>query len=272
DEMERRGVKKYWMTQGRTDFVADHPEVMARLAKNGLVGLLSGFESNDDDNLAALRKKNEWAKNKRASEVMAENGIFSTGIFMVRADWTKEQFQQLYDYMNSLTIGIPIVTILTPLPGTQLYRAYKDQLLTHDHRLFDLLHPVLPTRLPREEFYREFARSYDATEFSVRKAFGVLLRKRKRFLLKMLPGLLHFYARTTRYQRVHRDHTSFLRDEEGLLTGPGAEKGVSWKDVRYPTGEEDAKQDAAVVQLKIPRRLWVDDLADAQARQAGGSR
>ncbi len=276
-ELEARRVRKYWMTQGRTDFVADNPEVMARLARNGLVGLLSGFESNDDDNLAALRKKSTWEKNKRANEVMVENGIFSTGIFMVRPDWTKEQFQQLYDYMNSLTVGIPIVTILTPLPGTQLYRAYKDKLLTTDHRLFDLLHPVLPTRLPRAEFYAEFARSYDATEHSVWKAFGMLFKKRKRFLLKMLPGLLHFYARTWRYQRVHRDPTSFLRDEEGLLTGPGAEKNLGWKDVQYPSGESDEQQEApaALVALKIPRRLWVDDLADAQERErvaAGGSR
>lgn len=275
DEIEKRGAKKYWMTQGRTDFVAENPEIMARLARCGLVGLLSGFESNDDDNLAALRKKNNWENNVRASGIMAENGIFSTGIFMVRPDWTKEQFQALYDYMNSLTIGIPIVTILTPLPGTQLYRAYKDKLMSTDHRLFDLLHPMLPTRLPREEFYKEFARSYDDTERSVRKAFKAMLKTRKRFLLKMLPGLLHFYARSWRYQRVHRDHTSFLRDEEGLLNGPGAK--LSWKDVQYPTGDEDHAQDTAgeVVKLRVPRRLWTDDLADARkvpAVAAGGSR
>lgn len=271
-EIEKRGTKKYWMTQGRTDFAADHPEEMARLARCGLVGLLSGFESNDDDNLAALRKKNNWEKNKRANDIMIENGIFSTGIFMCRADWTKEQFQSLFDYMNSLTIGIPILTILTPLPGTQLYRAYKDKLMTTDHRLFDLLHPVLPTRLSREDFYKEFARSYDATEHSVYKAFRMLLKKRKVFLWKMLPGLLHFYARTKRYQRVHRDYRSFLRDEEGLLNGPAVQNGLTWKDVQYPTGEEDSKQEdkqasGEVVKLRIPRRLWVDDLADAQARQ-----
>ena len=283
EEIEKRGVKKYWMTQGRTDFAADHPDLMARLARCGLVGLLSGFESNDDDNLAALRKKNSWKKNKLANDIMVENGIFSTGIFMVRPDFTKEQFQQLYDYMNSLTIGIPIVTILTPLPGTQLYRAYKDKLLTTDHRLFDLLHPVLPTRLPRAEFYKECARSYDATEFSVRKALSMMLKRRKHFILKMVPGLLHFYARSWRYQRVHRDYTSFLRDEEGLLTGPGAN--LSWKDVQYPTGQEDNAQDQPqvaaegggnIVKLKIPRRLWVDDMADAQASSpaaaAGGAK
>ena len=32
--------------------------------------------------------------------------------------------------------------------------------MTHDYRLFDALHAVLPTRLSREEFYKEFAGLY----------------------------------------------------------------------------------------------------------------
>ena len=263
DELERRGVKKYWMTQGRTDFAADHPELMARLAKNGLVMVLSGYESNDDDNLAALRKKNTWQKNKRANEIMRELGIFMTGIFMVRADWTVAQFDALYEYVRSLAIAIPLFTILTPLPGTQLYRAYEDKLMTTDHRLFDLLHAVLPTRLPRDEFYRQVCRGYIETDSSVRDAFRMIIKKRPAFVAKILPGMLWFYARTWRYQRVHYDHTSFLRDEEGLLDGPGAL--LDWREVTYPTAD-DAKAERGsdnLVRLRIPRRLWVDDLADA---------
>lgn len=267
DELEKRGVKKYWLTQGRTDFAADHPELMARLAKNGLVMVLSGFESNDDDNLAALRKKSSWQKNLKANEVLRENGIFSTGVFMVRADWTHEQFELLYDYVRSLQIAMPLFTILTPLPGTQLHRAYKDQLLTTDHRLFDLLHAVLPTRLPRDEFYKEFARSYDATEESVRNAYNAMLKKRPLFVAKVLPSMIWFYARTWRYQRIHRDHRSFLRDEAGLMNGPGAKAGLSWKDIAYPDGEatDEARSEGKLVKLRIPRRTWADDVADASA-------
>ncbi|MDH5675798.1 MAG: B12-binding domain-containing radical SAM protein [Myxococcales bacterium] len=268
EEIERRGVRKFWMTQGRTDFVADNPAIMKRLARAGLVGLLSGFESNDDDNLKALRKKNTWEKNKRANAIMRELGIFSTGIFMVRADWEQAQFDSLYDYINTLDIGIPLVTILTPLPGTQLYRAYRDKLMTLDYRLFDLLHCVLPTRLPREEFYRHFARSIDACDPSIRRAMKNLFVKRPDLARAMAPHMPWFYARTWRYQRVHRDHTSFLRDEEGLLNGPGATKNLSWEDVSYPG--EDASQQArpgrtTLVQLKIPRRIWADDLPQPQS-------
>jgi radical SAM superfamily enzyme YgiQ (UPF0313 family) len=279
EELEKRGVKKYWLTQGRTDFAADHPELMKRLAKNGLVMVLSGFESNDDDNLAALRKKSSWQKNLQANEVMRENGIFSTGVFMVRADWTHEQFEQLYDYVRSLQIAMPLFTILTPLPGTQLYRAYKDKLLTTDHRLFDLLHAVLPTRLPREEFYKEFARSYDATEESVRNAYNSMMKKRPLFVAKVLPSMVWFYARTWRYQRIHRDYRSFLRDEAGLMNGPGAKAGLLWSDIAYPKGDEneiktgpdvvvEQRNEGKLVKLRIPKRTWADDVADASSAVA----
>ena len=281
EELEKRGVKKYWLTQGRTDFAADHPELMKRLAKNGLVMVLSGFESNDDDNLAALRKKSSWQKNLQANEVMRENGIFSTGVFMVRADWTHEQFELLYDYVRSLQIAMPLFTILTPLPGTQLYRAYKDKLLTTDHRLFDLLHAVLPTRLPREEFYKEFARSYDATEESVRNAYNSMMKKRPLFVAKVLPSMVWFYARTWRYQRIHRDYRSFLRDEAGLMNGPGAKAGLLWSDIAYPKGDEneiktgpdvvvEQRNEGKLVKLRIPKRTWADDVADASAAAAAG--
>lgn len=270
DELEKRGVKKYWLTQGRTDFAADHPELMARLAKNGLVMVLSGYESNDDDNLAALRKKNSWERNQRANEIMRKNGIFVTGIFMARADWTKEQFEQLYEYVRSLAVAIPLFTILTPLPGTELYRAYKDQLLTTDHRLFDLLHAVLPTRLPRPEFYAQMCRFYEETKSSVGWAMRTMVKRRPAFVAKILPGMVWFYARTFRYQRIHYDPASFLRDEEGLLNGPGARSGITFEQVKYPSAAEPdpVVQEAPLVRLRVRKaRSWADELNDA-AREA----
>jgi len=55
-----------------------------------------------------------------------------------------------------------------------------------------------------------------------------------------------------------------LRDEEGLLDGPGMKSGITWKDVTYPTGDErEEHADRNVVQLRVPKRTWTDDLADA---------
>jgi hypothetical protein len=186
---------------------------------------------------------------------------------MVRPDFTVEQFESLFEYVNSLSIMIPLFTILTPLPGTQLYKAYKDKLLTTDHRLFDLLHAVLPTRLPREEFYKQFARCYGAAEASAYKATLRFGKSRPGFAWKVRGGLLWFYARTWRYLRIQRDHRSFMRDEEGLLNGPGAKAGLTWQDVAYPTGDEHERGDERaqsdgpkLVKLRIPRHTWADEM------------
>ena len=51
-------------------------------------------------------------------------------------------------------------SVLTPAPGSELYRQTEDQLTTTDYRLFDYMHPVLPTRLGEREFFRQLARLY----------------------------------------------------------------------------------------------------------------
>jgi radical SAM superfamily enzyme YgiQ (UPF0313 family) len=126
DELERRGTKKFWMTQGRTDFVADNPDIVRRLAKNGLVGLLSGYESNDDDALAAIRKKSSWEKNLKANQLMKrERHLLHRHLHGAARLHEGAVRRQLYDYIRTLDVGIPLVTILTPLPGTQLYRCTR---------------------------------------------------------------------------------------------------------------------------------------------------
>jgi hypothetical protein len=140
--------------------------------------------------------------------------------------------------------------------------------------LFDLLHAVLPTKLPREEFYKQFARAADETKSSVHRAMRTMLLRRPDLIRAILPNVFWFYARTWRYQRVHRDYRSFVRDEAGLLNGPGIRKALTWRDIEYPDGEEaTAKKTRAangkLVKLRVPTRTWVDDAKDAAARVQG---
>ena len=120
EELEERKLGKYWMTQGRTDFIAKYPELIARLADVGLAGILSGYETNDEDALEGLNKRNTLENNRAASKILRENGILSTGIFMVRPDFEEKDFDALYDYIADLGVTFPLVTILTPLPGTEM--------------------------------------------------------------------------------------------------------------------------------------------------------
>ncbi len=217
DEIERRGIKKYYATQGRTDFIADHPELMKRLRDCGLIMVLSGFESNEENGLEFLLKRNSVDKNRRAAKILQDLGIISTGIFMVRQDFSEEDFDKLYAHINDLGIAIPLVSILTPLPGTQLYRQRYEELLTTDARFFDLLHSVLPTKLPREKFYEKFAAQRDSVWPSVRKGTLPVVRKRPKFFMQTAGGIFRWLKKRRAYFNIVRDPGSHLRDEVGTI-------------------------------------------------------
>jgi hypothetical protein len=46
------------------------------------------------------------------------------------------------------------------------------------------------------------------------------------------------------------------------LNGPGAKAGITWTDVDYPSGDEHEKKSDTLVRLRIPRRIWADDVRD----------
>lgn len=217
DEISRRKIAKYWGTQGRTDFIAEHPDLMRRLRDAGLMMVLSGYESNHDDALASLLKRSTVEKNKRAAEILRDLGILSTGIFMVRPDFSEDDFDRLYAHINELGVAIPLVTILTPLPGTALHRARRSELLTEDARLFDLLHAVLPTKLPRTLFYKKLAEHNASTWPSFQRGVTAAMKRRPEAFVKALPGILRFLRNASSHRPIVEDHHSHLRDEIGII-------------------------------------------------------
>jgi radical SAM superfamily enzyme YgiQ (UPF0313 family) len=231
EEIEKRKIRKYFGTQGRTDFIADNPELMRRLRDCGLGMVLSGYESNDDQVLEALRKSSTFEKNRRAAEIMRELGIISTGIFMVRPDFEEKDFDLLYRTINELGVGIPLVTILTPLPGTQLYQQRQHELLTRDVRLFDLLHAVVPTRLARRRFYEKYTQWPLATWPHTWRNLLPAIFKRPMFFFKTIPGIIRWRRRARWYDPVMQNPESHLRDEIGIIDEAAASRPAAAAEV-----------------------------------------
>ena len=158
--IKARGIKKTYGMQARTDTISKHPDLLAAWRDVGLHTVLIGFEAATQTQLDAVAKGATIAQNERAMDIMNGLGIHMWGAFIVDPQFTREDFRTLKTYREEKGVIYPQFTVLTPLPGTDLYDQRKDELITHDYRLFDALHAVLPTRLPHEEFYKEFAALY----------------------------------------------------------------------------------------------------------------
>ncbi|MHC4716896.1 MAG: B12-binding domain-containing radical SAM protein [Planctomycetota bacterium] len=159
------GIRKRYSIECRTDSIARHPELVTKWVEAGLYAVLLGLEGTDET-LAAVNKRNTAGVNDEAIRILQDHGVVIWGAFLVDPDWDLDDFQRLSDYVRSRRITHTQFTVLTPLPGTPLYRQKESQLLTRDYTCYDALHAVVPTRLPREEFYRQFARLYLQTDLS----------------------------------------------------------------------------------------------------------
>jgi len=160
DLIRAEGLSKRYSMECRTDSIVRHPELVAKWTGIGLYAVLLGLEGASDRMLKNVNKKNTARTNDEAIRILQDNGIIIWGAFLVDPDWTADDFKTLRDYVTEKEITHTQFTVLTPLPGTELYREKYDQLLTHDYRCYDTMHSVLPTRLPREEFYEHFANLY----------------------------------------------------------------------------------------------------------------
>jgi radical SAM superfamily enzyme YgiQ (UPF0313 family) len=164
DLIKAEGLRfKYW-AQVRADDVVRWPRLCEKWREVGMEALFIGLEKISDADLADVNKRTTVETNEKAIKLLQEDlGMDIWGSFIVDPSWTKSEFDSLIQYVKSRRIAFPSFTVLTPLPGTRLFKEKLNEIVNRNYELFDLLHTVLPTRLPLEEFYANMARLYAST-------------------------------------------------------------------------------------------------------------
>jgi radical SAM superfamily enzyme YgiQ (UPF0313 family) len=155
-----RGVRKRITFQVRSDAVVAHPEVISLWKKVGLWKVFIGFEKIEDGELSVLGKRNTVKNNEEALRILRSQQIEVCASFIVDPQFERRDFEKLRHYIRQWKLYFPSFTILTPLPGTELYRRLRERLTTENLELFDCVHAVLPTRLSLPDFYHEFCDLY----------------------------------------------------------------------------------------------------------------
>lgn len=159
-KLKEQGVKKNYFFQARSDTIVNHPEVIDLWQEIGLTSVFIGFEKITEAALQQVEKHNSVRNNEKALAMLQSRGINVIASFIVDPDFSEEDFEQLRQYIIEKRIQTPSFSILTPLPGTELYDKVSNKLGFTNWEQLDLLHAVLPTALPPPLFYREFASLY----------------------------------------------------------------------------------------------------------------
>jgi methyltransferase len=157
DAIAAAGIDKRYHMYVRTDTALRRPEVITKWAEIGLDSVLVGAESMTSDELTGYGKGTRPKQTVEAIDLFHSLGVRVRANFIAQPTWDDADFDQLVRTIEHLDVDMPSFSVLTPLPGTDLYDDTADGFISDEPELFDCYHTLLPTRLPLERFYARMA-------------------------------------------------------------------------------------------------------------------
>jgi len=157
-------LKKIWSAAVTLD-VTDDPSLVREMALAGCTGVFIGFESLTDANLDDARKRTPKAADYAARvRILHDHGIQVNGSFVLGFDHDrKDCFGRLVEWINENRLECATFHIMTPYPGTPLYRDMEREgrLLHRNWDQYDTAHAVFrPRHMSPEELEEGYAWCY----------------------------------------------------------------------------------------------------------------
>jgi magnesium-protoporphyrin IX monomethyl ester (oxidative) cyclase len=206
--IKEEGINKNFGMPLRSDTISKRPHVIEAWAEAGLTDTIVGIEQATDEHMVDREKTTTIQNNVDAMRILKANGVNCTGSMFFRPDFTQEQFDQLVAHTVEIEVDCPQYFILTPIPGTKLYKKSENELVEHNFDLWDFNHAVTPTKLPLKKFYEQYMLAYAthlrpfAVEFYQRK-FANLTQEEMLAEVKILEVFREVFG------TLHLDHQEY---------------------------------------------------------------
>lgn len=171
--IRERAISKKYISFCRIDTLIKHREMMENWRDLGLEVVFIGIEAISSECLQTYNKRLQRHEIEDGLKIAEDLGLKVYGGFIVNTNFKKRDFKELIRFIDHHSIAVPMFTVLTPLPGTDLLQSF-DQITEMqpngrpNWELFDMQHAVTETALAKEDFiseysnlHRHFAKAYE---------------------------------------------------------------------------------------------------------------
>jgi len=214
--MIEANLKKRWICQATIN-MADDEELLRLARRAGCIGVLVGFESPTDEGLVEVHKKYNTQKNRdlgASVRRIQRYGISVVGSFIMGLDVDRPGIGlQIADTADRYGVDLLNVMMLTPLPGTDLWKKMAEEgriaadRFPEDWKYYTLTLPVGRYRhLSRDQIINEMdecVREFYSLRGVFRRVRRTLWRRRQPFLT--LAGNLSFRKNGPLSRDVYHD-------------------------------------------------------------------
>jgi radical SAM superfamily enzyme YgiQ (UPF0313 family) len=241
-----RPLEKIWSAAVSID-VTDDPALVRQMALAGCTGVFVGFESLENGNIVAARKKSpRTADYARRVAIFHDNGIQVNGSFVLGFDHDRpDVFARTVDWIEQNRLECATFHILTPYPGTPLFAQMEEEgrLLHRDWSLYDTAHVVFrPRHMAPQQLADGYAWCYERL-FS----HGSIWRRRPADFRAVLPYLAMSYL----YKRSNRFWHLLIRRQLTALVWRPLVEWTRRRHVRFRARLENAEQPLATASAII---------------------
>lgn len=160
-------LRKHWIGQCSLAAVR-HIENVKLMAESGCKALFIGFESIDEETTRFTGKRqNRPSQYREVMQMLHEHGISTWGSFVFGFDTDdREVFDRTVEFGIDMQLTMALYAILTPYPGTRLYKRLQAEGRLTDERWWlrrdhDAGSPYfLPSKMSREELREGWMRAW----------------------------------------------------------------------------------------------------------------
>lgn len=162
NEIIKRRIDIYWWCFSRADIILRNEEMIRRMSEAGARYIFIGFESVKQSILDSYKKKMTTSLAEETVSLLRRFGIQTHASFIIGGiDETKAMVNETIRFAKALRPEAVQFSILTPYPGTGLFREVKDRITTYDWDLYDCLHSVITLdHLSKEDLEKLLRKSY----------------------------------------------------------------------------------------------------------------
>jgi anaerobic magnesium-protoporphyrin IX monomethyl ester cyclase len=203
EELIDRNLDIKWGINTRVTDILRDEDLLPLYRKAGLVHVSLGTEAASQMNLNTFRKQTTIEQNKRAIQLLKNNGMVAEAQFIMGMEnETSETIEETYRLAMDWKPDMANWNMYTPWPFAELFEELGDRVEVRDYSKYNFVTPIMkPEAMDREDVLKGVLRCY--ARFYMRKAFLSYPFIKDRFKRKYMLGCLKAFAKTTFTKRFY---------------------------------------------------------------------
>ncbi|NTV63678.1 MAG: magnesium-protoporphyrin IX monomethyl ester anaerobic oxidative cyclase [Oscillochloris sp.] len=203
EEMIRRKLPVHWGINTRVTDILRDEELLPFYRKAGMAHISLGTEAAAQLQLERFRKETTIAQNKRAIDLLRENGIVSEAQFIIGMEnETHETIEETFKMVMDWKPDMVNWNMYTPWPFSDLFKELGDKVKVHDYSKYNFVTPIIePEKMTRDEVLDHVMRNY--RRFFMHKTFLDYPFIKDKFRRRYMLGCLWAFVRSALQRRFY---------------------------------------------------------------------